>query len=96
MPFCNIQKVNNVSFYNDADNEGNDNGDDDDDDCDYVLMKFFVEICRLDESFSGGTHIAMKHKSDKKVTRQVNENQCDNILYNKIMIYGRIILISIE
>ena len=73
-----------MSFYNDADNEGNDNGDDDDDDCDYVLMKFFVEICRLDESFSGGTHIAMKHKSDKKVTHQVNENQCDNIFYNKI------------
>ena len=47
MPFCNIQKVNNVSFYNDADNEGNDNGDDDDDDCDYVLMNFFVEICRF-------------------------------------------------
>ena len=42
-----------MSFYNDADNEGNDNGDDDDDDCDYVLMNFFVEICRLDESFSG-------------------------------------------
>ena len=42
-----------MSFYNDADNEGNDNGDDDDDDCDYALMKFFVEICRLDESFSG-------------------------------------------
>ena len=41
-------------------------------------------------------HIAMKHKSDKKVTRQVNENQCDNIFYNKIMIYGRIILIPIE
>ena len=42
-----------LSFYDDADHEGNYNGDDDGDDCDNVLMNFFVEICRLDESFSG-------------------------------------------